>query len=83
MRDPRLGLRRQGLAIELVATTEARSLSRLRGSEASEVLALEVGVGVLPQDALVERIGFPPPAALWRAIALPGAIAEARFGVLL
>jgi hypothetical protein len=31
---------------------------------------------VLPQDALVERIGFPPPAALC-------AIAEARFGVLL
>jgi hypothetical protein len=41
--------------IELVATTEALSLSRLRG---------RVGGGVLPQDALVERIGFPPPAAL-------------------
>jgi hypothetical protein len=31
--------------------TGARSLSRLRG---------RVGVGVLPQDALVERIGFSP-----------------------
>ena len=32
-----------------------------------------VGVGVLPLYALVEGIAFPPPAALWRAIALPSA----------
>ena len=30
-------------------------------------------MGVPPQNALVEGIDFPPPAALWRAIALPSA----------
>jgi hypothetical protein len=34
-------------------------------------------VGVLPQNLLAVWMGFPPPAALWRAIALPSAIAEA------
>jgi hypothetical protein len=38
--------------------TEVRSLSRLRG---------RVGVGVLPQGALVEGTDLPPPAALSRA----------------
>ena len=37
-----------------------------------------VGVGVLPQSTLVERIDLPPPAALRRAIALPSAAAEAQ-----
>ena len=34
-------------------------------------------MGVFPQNVLLEGIDLPPPAALWRVIALPGAIAEA------
>src|SRR5580704_15510513 len=53
-----------------ITTTEVCSLSgSLRG---------RVGVGVPPQNALVERIDFPPSAALRRAIARWGAIAEAQ-----
>lgn len=43
-----------------VTATELRPLSRSsRG---------RVGVGVLPQNALVERIDFPPPDALFRTL---------------
>ena len=52
---------------------EFRLMRRSNGSEPALLLAGRVGVGALPQDALVEVIGCPPPAALWRASALPSA----------
>src|SRR5580693_3434693 len=53
-----------------ITTTEVCSLSRsLRG---------RVGMGVPPQNALVERIDFPPSAALRRAIARWSAVAETQ-----
>ncbi|SHL20770.1 hypothetical protein SAMN05444159_5311 [Bradyrhizobium lablabi] len=48
--------------MEFVAATEVRSLSRLRG---------RAGVGVLPQNALVEGIDFPHPPLSCERVDLP------------